>query len=151
MARVLQIPESHVTVEAGITVEAMQAALAADGVWFPPAPTFTGACAGGLVGTNAAGAATFKYGSTLWISYRRGFESRWLDYAVWGHVSDGNVHPNVIPRSYDDVVRGKEAILDFGREVARLGGCPLAEEQGVEARSDGGGLRADLRRRAHLA
>jgi D-lactate dehydrogenase (cytochrome) len=60
-------------------------------------------------------------------AYRRGFESRGLDYAIWGHVSDGNVHPNVIPRSYDDVVRGSEAILEFGREVARLGGCPLAE------------------------
>jgi D-lactate dehydrogenase (cytochrome) len=59
--------------------------------------------------------------------YRRGFEGRQLDYAVWGHISDGNVHPNVIPRSLEDVVRGKEAILEFGREVARLGGCPLAE------------------------
>ncbi len=59
--------------------------------------------------------------------YRRGFETRALDYAIWGHISDGNVHPNVIPRSHDDVVRGKEAILEFGREVARLGGCPLAE------------------------
>ncbi len=59
--------------------------------------------------------------------YRRGFASRGLDYAIWGHISDGNVHPNVIPRSYDDVVRGKEAILEFGREVAALGGCPLAE------------------------
>ena len=59
--------------------------------------------------------------------YRRGFEARGLDYAIWGHISDGNVHPNVIPRSFDDVVRGKEAILEFGREVARLGGCPLAE------------------------
>jgi D-lactate dehydrogenase (cytochrome) len=59
--------------------------------------------------------------------YRRGFESRGLDYAIWGHVSDGNVHPNVIPRSFDDVERGYDAILEFGREVARLGGCPLAE------------------------
>ena len=59
--------------------------------------------------------------------YRAGFESRGLDYAVWGHLSDGNVHPNVIPQSYDDVVRGKAAILEFGREVQRLGGCPLAE------------------------
>ena len=59
--------------------------------------------------------------------YRDGFGSRGLDYAVWGHISDGNVHPNVIPRSYDDVVRGKEAILDFGRAAAALGGCPLAE------------------------
>ena len=37
------------------------------------------------------------------------------------------MHPNVIPRTYDDVVAGREAILEFGREVARLGGCPLAE------------------------
>ena len=59
--------------------------------------------------------------------YRAGFESRGLDYAVWGHLSDGNVHPNVIPRSYDDVLRGKAAILEFGREVQRLGGSPLAE------------------------
>ena len=59
--------------------------------------------------------------------YRRGFTGRGLDYAIWGHVSDGNVHPNVIPRSYDDVVQGKAAILEFGREVARLGGSPLAE------------------------
>jgi D-lactate dehydrogenase (cytochrome) len=59
--------------------------------------------------------------------YRAGFASRGLDYAIWGHISDGNVHPNVLPRSYDDVERGKDAILFFGREVARLGGCPLAE------------------------
>jgi D-lactate dehydrogenase (cytochrome) len=59
--------------------------------------------------------------------YRDAFGRRGLDYAVWGHVSDGNVHPNVIPRSLDDVRLGKEAILELGREVARLGGCPLAE------------------------
>lgn len=59
--------------------------------------------------------------------YRRGFASRGLDFAMWGHVSDGNVHPNVIPRSFDDVTLGKEAILELGRDVARLGGCPLAE------------------------
>jgi D-lactate dehydrogenase (cytochrome) len=59
--------------------------------------------------------------------YRRGFERRGLDYAIWGHISDGNVHPNVIPRSYADVERGCEAILEFGVAAARLGGCPLAE------------------------
>jgi D-lactate dehydrogenase (cytochrome) len=59
--------------------------------------------------------------------YRSGFGVRNLDFAMWGHISDGNVHPNVLPRSYHDVEQGKEAILEFGREVARLGGCPLAE------------------------
>jgi len=59
--------------------------------------------------------------------YRRGFTSRHLEFAIWGHISDGNVHPNVIPRTFDDVVRGKEAIMEFGAAVARLDGCPLAE------------------------
>jgi D-lactate dehydrogenase (cytochrome) len=59
--------------------------------------------------------------------YREGFERRGLEYAIWGHFSDGNLHPNVIPRSAADVEAGKDAILEFGRAVARLGGCPLAE------------------------
>ena len=67
-----------------------------------------------------------RFGEMMAI-YRDGFASRGLDFAVWGHISDGNVHPNVLPRSYADVERGKEAILGFGRDVARLGGCPLAE------------------------
>ena len=67
-----------------------------------------------------------RFGEMMAI-YRDGFRARGLDFAVWGHISDGNVHPNVLPRSYADVERGKEAILSFGKEVARLGGCPLAE------------------------
>jgi D-lactate dehydrogenase (cytochrome) len=67
-----------------------------------------------------------RFGEMM-TAYRRGFESRGLDYAIWGHISDGNVHPNVIPRSYADVERGREAILEFGDECVRLGGCPLAE------------------------
>jgi D-lactate dehydrogenase (cytochrome) len=59
--------------------------------------------------------------------YDSEFSRRGLDAAVWGHISDGNVHPNVIPRSFGDVESGKEAILMFGREVLRLGGAPLAE------------------------
>jgi D-lactate dehydrogenase (cytochrome) len=67
-----------------------------------------------------------RFGEMMAV-YRDGFRARGLDFAVWGHISDGNVHPNVLPRSYEDVERGKEAILAFGRDVARLGGCPLAE------------------------
>jgi D-lactate dehydrogenase (cytochrome) len=69
----------------------------------------------------------FERFAEMMEAYRRGFDRRGLDFAIWGHISDGNVHPNVIPRSADDVVRGKDAILEFGREAARLGGCPLAE------------------------
>jgi len=60
-------------------------------------------------------------------AYEAGFEQRGLDFAVWGHISDGNLHPNVIPRSLRDVHAGKEAILELGQEAIRLGGSPLAE------------------------
>jgi D-lactate dehydrogenase (cytochrome) len=55
------------------------------------------------------------------------FERRQVDGAVWGHLSDGNLHPNVIPRDYGDVERGREAMLEIGREAMRLGGAPMAE------------------------
>jgi D-lactate dehydrogenase (cytochrome) len=69
----------------------------------------------------------FESLDTLMTLYDREFERRGLDAAVWGHISDGNLHANVIPRSFADVESGKEAILAFGREVIRLGGSPLAE------------------------
>jgi D-lactate dehydrogenase (cytochrome) len=69
----------------------------------------------------------FEHFGRLLEIYRDGLERRGLDFAVWGHISDGNVHPNVIPRSLADVERGKEAMIEFGAAVARLGGCPLAE------------------------
>ena len=59
--------------------------------------------------------------------YRRAFTSRGLDHAIWGHVSDGNLHPNVVPRSLDDVDRGQEAILEIARGIIGMGGAPLAE------------------------
>jgi D-lactate dehydrogenase (cytochrome) len=59
--------------------------------------------------------------------YDEEFRRRGLDAAVWGHISDGNLHPNVIPRSMADVESGKAAILSFGRAVIALGGSPLAE------------------------
>ena len=55
------------------------------------------------------------------------FAARDLDYAIWGHISDGNVHPNVLPRRAGDVETGAEAILELGRAVIAMGGCPLAE------------------------
>ena len=59
--------------------------------------------------------------------YRTAFENRDIDYAIWGHVSDGNLHPNVVPHSFEDVRRGREAILDIARGVIAMGGAPLAE------------------------
>jgi D-lactate dehydrogenase (cytochrome) len=67
-----------------------------------------------------------RFGEMMTIC-RRLFAERDLDLAVWGHISDGNVHPNVIPTNADDVRKGQEAILALGAEVIAMGGCPLAE------------------------
>jgi D-lactate dehydrogenase (cytochrome) len=61
----------------------------------------------------------FEHFEDMLAIYRKGYEERGLNYAIWGHISDGNVHPNVIPRTYEDVVAGREAILEFGREAWR--------------------------------
>jgi D-lactate dehydrogenase (cytochrome) len=67
-----------------------------------------------------------RFGDMMQV-YRAGYERRGLRYAIWGHVSDGNVHPNVIPRTLADVKAGQEAILEFGREAIARGGSPLSE------------------------
>ena len=59
--------------------------------------------------------------------YRRTFARHELDYALWGHASDGNLHPNVIPRSFQDVERGREAIVEIAHAIVQMGGAPLAE------------------------
>jgi len=59
--------------------------------------------------------------------YRRAFERRGLEYAVWGHISDGNLHPNLIPRSLEDVEKGRDALREMARGVIELGGAPVAE------------------------
>jgi D-lactate dehydrogenase (cytochrome) len=69
----------------------------------------------------------FERFESLLALYDDEFRRRGLDAAVWGHISDGNLHPNVIPQSMDEVESGKAAILTFGKEVIRLGGSPLAE------------------------
>lgn len=61
------------------------------------------------------------------VLYRRACESRKLAYAIWGHVSDGNLHPNVIPRSREEMELGREALMEMARDVIAMGGSPLAE------------------------
>lgn len=67
-----------------------------------------------------------RLGDALGV-YREAFAARGLDVAIWGHASDGNVHPNVIPESAADVAAGKAALLEITETVLAMGGTPLSE------------------------
>lgn len=69
----------------------------------------------------------FEQVPALCAAFEEGFEARRLDGAVWGHISDGNLHANVIPRSRAELDAGKAAVLSFGRIAMGLGGAPCAE------------------------
>ena len=55
------------------------------------------------------------------------FGGRSLRFAIWGHLSDGNLHPNVLPADAGQVRLGEEALLALARTAAEMGGCPLSE------------------------
>lgn len=59
--------------------------------------------------------------------FRERFERAGLDYAIWGHISDGNMHPNLIPHALADIQAARQLVLECGRVVTSMGGSPLAE------------------------
>ena len=72
----------RVRAQAGVSLAALEGALAVAGRVYPPVPTFAGAFVGGIVATNAAGATTFKYGT-------RTSSARGLDEDAEGSGSSG--------------------------------------------------------------
>jgi len=69
----------------------------------------------------------FEHLGEMMRFYEEGFRKRGLEFAVWGHVSDGNLHPNAIAGSAREVQAGFAALLDFADLAAQRGGCPLSE------------------------
>jgi D-lactate dehydrogenase (cytochrome) len=57
------VEADRVRAGSGVPLSALQRALLTSGHYYPPVPTYDGAFLGGTIATNAAGAATFKYGS----------------------------------------------------------------------------------------
>lgn len=60
-------------------------------------------------------------------AYRRLAHEARLDVAIWGHVSDGNVHPNLLARDMAEFGRCREVLLAMGQAAIDLGGAPMAE------------------------
>jgi len=59
--------------------------------------------------------------------YRVLIEEAGLDAAIWGHISDGNLHPNVLARSVGEMDAARRVQLAIGEVAIALGGSPMAE------------------------
>jgi len=69
----------------------------------------------------------FEHFATMLDAYRRVFADHGLEVCVYGHISDGNVHPNGLPTCAADVTAGEAALLELAERALALGGCPLSE------------------------
>ena len=60
--------------------------------------------------------------------YKEEFGNLGLKLFIWGHFSDGNVHPNVIANSADDMKRAKAVMMKCAEKVVnQYHGTPIAE------------------------
>ncbi|ADV68254.1 FAD-binding oxidoreductase [Deinococcus maricopensis] len=63
-----------------------------------------------------------------WLAFvRAGFAEQGLDVLIWGHLSDGNLHPNLLPRGPQDVPVAYELMQAAAHKATELGGAPLSE------------------------
>ncbi|MBL8093549.1 MAG: FAD-binding oxidoreductase [Anaerolineales bacterium] len=69
----------------------------------------------------------FEHVTEMLRLFREEFGRLGLMHAIWGHISDGNLHPNALPRNAAEAQAGQAAILRLGRLVTAMGGSPLAE------------------------
>lgn len=62
--------------------------------------------------------------------YNRRLEEEGLEAVVFGHIGDNHIHVNILPRSIEDYIKGKELYLEWAREVTAMGGT-ISAEHGV--------------------
>lgn len=60
-------------------------------------------------------------------TYRQILDRAGLQHATWGHISDGNVHPNVLATNADEMAAARAAQREIGLAAIELGGAPMAE------------------------
>jgi len=50
-----------------------------------------------------------------------------LEYVIFGHVGNNHVHVNILPRSMDELARGKALYLKWAEQIVAMGGSVSAE------------------------
>ncbi len=59
--------------------------------------------------------------------YRTVLEGEKIRHVIFGHIGNNHLHVNMIPSSYDELLRAKELYRSFARKAVKLGGSVSAE------------------------
>ncbi|KPL17667.1 MAG: hypothetical protein AMJ92_11445 [candidate division Zixibacteria bacterium SM23_81] len=59
--------------------------------------------------------------------YRRHLDARGLEYVIHGHIGNGHLHVNVLPRDTQEFSEAKKLYQGFAHEAVRIGGSISAE------------------------
>ena len=59
--------------------------------------------------------------------YERRLEECGLEFVIFGHVGDGHLHVNILPRTAAELEEAEGLYVEFAREAVRLGGSVAAE------------------------
>ncbi len=60
-------------------------------------------------------------------AFRKAADQAMLPVILFGHISDGNLHPNILVKNSHEIARGKECLRQAMKQVLALGGAPMAE------------------------
>lgn len=63
----------------------------------------------------------------LMALYRADLEKYGFEFAIWGHIGNNHLHVNVLPRTEEDMRRGKEMFARWAEAVVAMGGTVSAE------------------------
>jgi D-lactate dehydrogenase (cytochrome) len=77
------------------------------------------------VGTDMA--VPDKYLKEIMAFYRSSLSKERIQHVIFGHVGNNHLHVNMIPSSFEQLVRAKELYRGFARRAVELGGSVSAE------------------------
>jgi D-lactate dehydrogenase (cytochrome) len=60
-------------------------------------------------------------------AWRSALDGAGLEHATWGHISDGNLHPNALARDATEVAAAEAVLLAIADDAIDRGGAPLSE------------------------
>lgn len=61
------------------------------------------------------------------VNYRQALSASGLESVIFGHIGDGHLHVNILPKNYDELVAAKDLYARWAVDIAKIGGAVAAE------------------------